>query len=122
MRPWGIGAVLYGPSEPVAYLFDRVGDADCDRLHAQVGGPAFNTLREALAVVAALRARASRCAPDRPAEIRSGNLGVLYDMCSRAAPARDTNLSTHEIYVVGACVDFPRRVLRHIPRVAQRHS
>ena len=99
----------------MTHLFDRVGVADCDRFHAQVGDPAFNTLWEALAVLVAPREWADRFSPDRPVEIRSDNLGVLYALYNRAAPARAINLIMQEVSLAEALWDFPLRALKHIP-------
>eukprot|EP00969_Alexandrium_andersonii_P007610 331321-Alexandrium_andersonii.AAC.1 len=74
-----MGAVLSGPLGPVEYFGIPLDNTDTSRFSAREGGPAFNTLREALAILIALRAWAphfTQRAPP-PLGIRSGNQGAL---------------------------------------------
>ena len=53
--PWGIGVggVLY--SQGVSHFSDQLHEEDLQRFQARMGDPAFNTLREAMAILVALR-------------------------------------------------------------------
>jgi hypothetical protein len=53
--PWGIGGALYERNIPLSYSTDNIADHDTTMFSATTGDPAFNTLREGLAILVALR-------------------------------------------------------------------
>eukprot|EP00969_Alexandrium_andersonii_P257758 11396276-Alexandrium_andersonii.AAC.1 len=64
-----MGAILATPRGPVEYFGAPLARPDLDRFQACVGDPAFNTLREALAVLIAFRVWGGRFSHRTPVGI-----------------------------------------------------
>ena len=116
--PWGMGAVLYEGSAPVAYWADALRDADADVFGARLGDPAFNTLWEGLAVLVSLRLWAPEFGPFAEVVVRSDNLGFLQALAARRAGDPGLNRILQEVSLDECLHDYPLVGLVHIPGVS----
>jgi hypothetical protein len=73
---WGIGGILRDQDIPISYFADDVADHDLLRYGAMTGGPAFNKLWEALAILVALRAWRNANATSVTFQVRSDCLSA----------------------------------------------
>ena len=116
--PWGMGAVLYEGSVPVAYWADALRPEDALAFDARLGDPAFNTLWEGLAVLVSLRLWAPSFGPYAKVTVRSDNLGFLQALAARRAGDSGLNRILQEVSLDECIHDYPLSALVHIPGIA----
>jgi hypothetical protein len=75
--PWGIRGALYHHNQPISYLADNITQRNFRRFSATTGGPVFDALWEALAILVALRSWRSSNATAVIFQLRSDSLSAL---------------------------------------------
>ena len=113
--PWGIGATLEKDNLIIAFLYDKIHEADVKRLSIEVGSSSAQATCEALALLVATRTWLPFWAEERATAVtRSDSLSALGAIAKGSSPSPPINLIVRETALDVACSKYGLEVFKHI--------
>ena len=113
--PWGIGATLEKDNQIVAFLYDRIHEADASRLKIVVGSSAAQATCEALALLVAIRTWLPYWAEEQATAVtRSDSLSALGALAKGSSTSPPINLIVRETAIDVASSKYGLGLFKHV--------